>query len=78
MTSLTPPTLHERIERLRAAYARLPGPDAATTKWALDELQLARTMLLALAVGAHGEKSVDPAWVVQLAVRGLGVGRSIP
>lgn len=72
------PTLHERIENLRAAYARLPGADAATAKWALDELQLARSMLLALAAGAHGEASVDPTWVVQLAVRGLGVGRPDP
>ena len=39
-----------------------------------DRLRKAHKALLALAAGAHGEKDVNPRWVVAVALQGLGVG----
>ena len=38
------------------------------------KLRKAHKALLALAAGAHGEKDVNPQWVVATALQGLGVG----
>ena len=39
-----------------------------------ERLRKAHKALLALAAGAHGEKDVNPKWVVATALQGLGVG----
>jgi hypothetical protein len=35
----------------------------------------ARKALLALVAGAHHERTVDPRWVVAIALQGLGAGK---
>lgn len=44
----------------------------------IEQLLAARRALLALAAGAHGEREVNPKWVVATALQGLGVARPEP